>query len=197
MRHFKALSLIVLINLLLLPSQLLAAQEATFILNPSDGQYNQGDNFPVDLKFNSSESLTSIKSYLKFDPNIIQVEEIDVAESVFPFWWEKDVDGKNGTIKLQASAPSPGQTQGLIAKINFQAVGEGPAKITYEPPSLALEVNDQNILNLTASIGGQFNIVSTYLQQTNQWTIILIIVLVIAALVVVFLFLRKRPIKKK
>ena len=172
-----------------------AQEEATFTLSPSSGTYNLGDKFSVELKLDSSQPLTSVKSELSFDPSIVKVADIDSDSGVFTYWWEKFFDNEKGAIRLQASVPSPGQTEGLIAKINFEAVKAGQSTVSFNPSSLALKPNDEDIFNLTASVGANFSVFAPILKQSSfgLWITLLAIALV---LFVVFFVFKKRLVKK-
>ncbi|MFH1423816.1 MAG: cohesin domain-containing protein [Candidatus Nealsonbacteria bacterium] len=172
-----------------------AQEEAVFILSPDSGSYNLGDKFSVELKLDSSQPLTSLKSELSFDPSIVKVVDIDSESGVFTYWWEKFFDNEKGAIRLQASVPSPGQSVGPIATINFQAIKDGQSAVAFNSSSLALKPNDEDIFNLTASVGANFSVFSPMLKQSSSsfWVIALAIMLV---LFIVFFFFKKRLVKK-
>lgn len=181
--------------LFLMTGQAFAQKEAAFILSPDGGSYNLGDKFSVELKLNSSEPLTSVKSELSFDPSVVKVVDIDSDSGVFSYWWEKFFDNEAGIIRLQASVPSPGQTEGIIAKINFQAIKTGQSAVSFNPSSLALKPNDENIFNLTASVGAIFSVFGPTLKQSSSGPLITILVIALALFVAFFIF-KKKLVKK-
>ena len=195
MKNIKLLLFLIILIEFFLPNNLFAKEEAAFLLSPSSGNYNQGDVFSLELKFNSSEPVTSIKSYLNFNPSTIKVESIDTT-GVFTYWWENIFDNKTGKIKLQASAPAPGGKEGLIARINFKAINKGAAEISFESPSSALKSNDEDILNLTASIGARFSIDSTSSKPAMGLKNILLIISATLLAIIVFIFIQKKKLIK-
>jgi hypothetical protein len=134
--------------------------EAVFEFSPSNGTYNINTVFSVDLRTDSSVGITSVKAYLNFSTSSLQITSLDFTDSVFGSQWEKTFSNTTGKIQIQASAPFPGFTGagGLIVKINFQSTAVGVANITYDPTSLSLTSADQNVLNLSRSVGASFTL---------------------------------------
>lgn len=175
-----------------LSQTILAKEEASFFLSPSSGTYQVDEEFQVELKVNASEAITSLKAYLDFDPSVISVSKIETEDNIFPYWWEKE--SQAGKVQLQASSPSPGfkGENALVAKITFKAINNGTVKIGYNSESLALTLDDKNILNLDKSVQAEFNIEGTPLAPTSGSSIIpkipalVALVLLVAALAVIF-----------
>lgn len=195
MKNVKPLFFLIILTGFLLPNILFAENKAVLTLSPDSGNYNQGDKFSIELKLSSLELITSIKSYLKFDPETLKVESIDTT-GVFPYWWENVFENQTGKIQLQASTPPPGEKEGLIAKINFQAIKNGAADINFEPSSLALKANDEDILNLAASVGAEFTINPASPGSTTGSKNILLIIFGVLLAVIIFIFARKKKLIK-
>src|SRR3989344_6522618 len=64
--------------------------EAVFELSPSSGTFNS--NFSVNLMINASAGITSVKTYLNFNPSYVRVGSLDFTNSVFGAQWEKTFD---------------------------------------------------------------------------------------------------------
>ena len=144
--------------------------ESVFFLEPQNSALNVSDIVFVQLKVSTSEAITSTKAYLDFDSTKLSLVDIENTNSDFGTWWEPNFGqlaaeildmNANGKIRLQASTPFPGfnGNNGFIAKLAFQAIGEGTTSITYDPASLALKPDDSNILNLSNSTATSFTIV--------------------------------------
>jgi hypothetical protein len=195
MRNIKSLLILIILIGLFSPNNLFAKEEAVFLLSPNSGNYNQGDEFSINLKLNSSGPVTSIKSYLKFDPAAIKVENIDTT-GAFTYWWENIFDNKTGKIQLQASAAAPGIKEGLIAKINFQSIKNGTAEISFESTSLALKADDEDILNLAASVGAEFTIDPASPISIAGSKNILLIIFGVLLVVIIIVFIQKKKLIK-
>jgi hypothetical protein len=137
------------------------SNEALFYLSPGSGSFNGA--FSADLRINTSVAITSVKAYLNFPASVVSVSSIDTSGSAFGNLWESTFNNTTGKIQIQASLASPGYqgSTGLIARINFQAVAAGAASVTYDPASLALKIDDTNVLNLTSSQSANFTIDTT------------------------------------
>jgi hypothetical protein len=197
MKYLKTVLVLVVLISSFLPQKLFAQDNAIFLLSPASATYNEGDRFSVELQLNSPEAVTSVKSYLEFDSSKIKVESIDTAAGIFPYWWENSFDNETGKIQLQASLPSPGAKEGLIARINFQAVQGGQTPVTFDASSLALKPSDENILNLTASVGAQFSLVSPPLITTIKSNMLVsTLVGILILLIIYFVIVRKKRLIK-
>ena len=199
MKHFlKYFILLLFLSVSFLSSKILAHEETTFFLSPSSGEYQVNDTFSIELEINSIIGITSLKSYLNFDSSVISVSSIDTTDSVFSTWWENTFDNQEGKVQLQASTPFPGYTgsNGLIARISFRVVDSGTANINYDSSSLALKPDDENILDLTNSLGASFTIPSLE-STTESKTILTITFGVLLALIILFVIFKKRLIKVK
>ncbi|MCH7604544.1 hypothetical protein IID24_00910 [Patescibacteria group bacterium] len=136
--------------------------EAVFFLSPDTGNIFVNTIFSTELRFSTSEAITSIKAYLDFDPSLITVTAIATTGSVFSSVWEKEFDNTLGKVRFQASLPSPGfnGSDGIVISILFLAMAPGTATTTYDADSLVLKSNDEDILNLSRSTGGTLTISS-------------------------------------
>lgn len=130
---------------------------ATFSLSPASGTYGVNEEFNIDLKVQTEDSITSIRVYLNYDPSLLRVLEIQSNKDAFPYWWEEE--SVDGIVKLQASVPAPGfKGEETIANIRFEAVGSGSAQLAYDSSSLALNTQDENILDIPSSRQARFTL---------------------------------------
>ena len=119
---------------------------AAFSLSPVSGMYGVNEEFDVDLKIKAEEPITSFKAYLTFDPSLLSVTQIQGVTDNFPYWWEQE--SEDGVVKIQASASPPGfQGEGTIAKVRFKVIGAGSVQLAYDSSSLALNIQDENVLS--------------------------------------------------
>ncbi len=134
--------------------------EALFEILPANSAISLNGTFSVNLKISASAGVTSLKAYLDFPASLLQVQSINLTNSVFATPWENDFDNTAGKVKLQLSLPSPGfqGSNGLVATVNFRGVGAGNGSITYDASSLALKDNDENILNIANSVEGAITV---------------------------------------
>ena len=195
-KYFKSFLVLCLVfSGFIFPGIISAKEGANFFLSPSVGTYKVNEELQVELKFNTSKAVTSVKAYLNFDSSLLAATKIDTENSDFSSWWENTYTQENpvGQIKIQASSPSPGFTgeDGLIAKINFKVLKEGTVKISYDSSSLALLLNDENILNLDQSLQGEFKIEGVSFDALSSPIVQIFIVLVLIAVILGLIFREK------
>lgn len=137
----------------------LGVGEATFSLAPATGTYRSQEEFALELRLDTGKvSATSIKTYLTFDPKLLNVVKIETGKE-FPYWWESKVEG--GLVKLSASVSAPGVSgQISVAKIIFKGIRPGEAIVSYDANSIVLDAADKDILNLVSSAKGNFALVT-------------------------------------
>ena len=170
--------------------------KAFFSLTPGGNIYSEGETFPIHVKFQTDDPVTSFRLNLSYDSSLINVVNIDHGSSNFPYWWESSNRSKNaiGDISLQASIHAPGyQGNGDIATITFKAIESGRALIAYAADSLILDENDRNVLDLSNSNSASVLIgkSSSGYTFTQSPSIFILLALVIIVSVVVYLFRRK------
>ena len=163
---------------------------ATFSLSPASGMYGVGEEFDIDLNVQTEDSITSVRAYLNYDPSLLQVVEIQSNKDAFPYWWEQE--SMDGIIKLQASVPTPGfQGEETIANIKFEVMGVGSAQLAYDFSSLALNAQDENILDIPSSSEARFTLSGQTL-SFSSFPVIGIGLLVFFGLIAGALYFRKR-----
>ena len=163
---------------------------ATFSLSPTTGTYEVSEEFNIDLKVKAEDSVTSVRAYLTFDPSLLRVIEIQSNKDAFPYWWEEE--SVDGIIKLQASVPAPGfKGEETIASIRFKATGAGSAQLAYDLSSLALNAQDENILDISSSNQARFTL-SDQTISFSVFTMIGMVLIVFFGLIVGTFYLVKK-----
>jgi hypothetical protein len=162
MRNFHAkislpLLIFILAGALAVPMHATAQSSATLTLSPSGNNIQVNDAFSVDVQLNTQQPVTSVKTYVTYDPTQLYITSFETQNSEFPYWWEQSFrpETSMGRINIQVSSPTPG-VSGIgasIARINFRAIGMGAARLAYDSNSLALNSADQNILDVAGSSG--------------------------------------------
>ena len=144
--HKRIIVSLVCFSLLILAGGVWASRQTVFSVSPNSGNYKAGDNFQVELMIRAQEPVTSLKTDLLFDSDLLEVKNIDVNKETFPFWWETDIEA--GKIVFQASTPAPGfQGEAKVASLSFTAKKEGTVEILLDSSSLALTPGDKNIIS--------------------------------------------------
>ncbi len=124
---------------------------AYFYLSPEKGNYVVGDNFSIDIRFNTSKKfVNAAESILIFNPTKLKVLGIKKEDSLFNSWLPgTSFSNDKGVIVLRAGTIEKiSANNGLLASIIFKAISPGETTIYFKSGSL-LEANGQatNILN--------------------------------------------------
>ena len=170
-----------------------AASEANLYFVPSSGTYEKTDEFTVELKLNSQDSITSLKAYITYDPAVLSIESFQVNEAAFPFWLEKE--SVPGLLKLQASVPAPGfQGEQTIATLRLRTQGKfGDAVILVDPSSLVLNSGDEDVLRISSFSAARFVVGdASALSQAQVFLYVGLVVALILCAAVLFMMVRKR-----
>ncbi len=99
--------------------------KAFLFLSPGEGNYNVGDEFAIDVLVNTAGSnVVATAAYLSFNKDAMKVLSIDVSGSVFDMEAEKEINNKQGKIKITLGKPTPGvkDNAGRVATIRFKAL---------------------------------------------------------------------------
>jgi len=107
---------------------------ASLFLSPASGTYQAGSIFSLVVSVRSEQqAMNAAEAVLKFDPGIIRVTSVSKANSIFIFWpVEPAFSNTAGTVNFTGG--TTGQFRGAsgrILTINFQAVKEGTASISF------------------------------------------------------------------
>lgn len=138
---------------ILLPFSAVMAQDqsATLAVDAEKDSYEVGEEALIRLFLSSSQAATAFQANLSYDPELFTVVEVINNSEEFPHWFVKD-SVRPGAIELAAGSPAPGfQGEALLATVRFVVQQPGNASIAFEPSSVVLNSQDENILDLSSS----------------------------------------------
>lgn len=98
--------------------------KALLYLSPKEGNYNVGDEFPVDILLNSAGSdVVVAAAYLSYNKNQVEAVSIDLSDSIFEMVAEEKINNDDGKIKITLGRPTPGVNvyNGKVATVRFKA----------------------------------------------------------------------------
>ncbi len=98
---------------------------ASLYLSPKEGNYSVDDEFSVDVLINTEGSnVVASAAYLSYNKEKMEAVEINTTDSVFDMQAEKDINAKDGKIKITMGKPTPGirEHAGKVATIRFKAL---------------------------------------------------------------------------
>jgi hypothetical protein len=98
--------------------------KALLYLSPKEGNYNVDDEFSVDVLLNTvGSSVVVAAAYLSYNTSKLEVLAVDLSGSIFEFTAEKEINAKDGKIKITLGKPTPGVKvhNGKVATVNFRA----------------------------------------------------------------------------
>ncbi len=123
---------------LLLSPSLVFGSDAGLSLSPSDGSHRVGDTFSVDIVVSSSDDIDTGGAVLEFDSDLIRVQNVSDANSIFGMWPEEpDFSNVGGTIEFAGGTPRPFSGQnGNIITVTFRAVEAGSASVSFREGEL-------------------------------------------------------------
>jgi len=165
-----------------------ADSEGIFSLSPSSGSYTVSETFEIVVKMHSSEPVTSLKSYISFNPDLVSVSDLRANHGTFAYWWEEEITP--GMIKLQSSIPAPGfQGEAEVARFTVQAKQQGTADFAIDPSSLVLTSQDTNILQVQDSFQARFLLAANSASADNPLPSSFLFFAMIAASIMVIIML--------
>lgn len=132
------------------------SKTASFVI-PSKGQYKLGEAFPLKIEIAGIKTpINTVQADLGFDPRVVEVTEISTEDSFANIFIQKEINNKEGYVRLTGGLPNPGfsQIQGPFATVYFRGKTPGPVKIEFLHTSLVL-ANDgrgSNVLKDYAAV---------------------------------------------
>lgn len=120
---------IIFIILLFLP---LVSKGAVLYLEPSAGQYHQGDIFLIEIRLDSQgEIINTVKVDLSFPPEFLEVRDFSKGNSVLTLWPKEPAFSK-GVISFTGGVPGGyWGKDGLLAKIVVKAISMNPVELNF------------------------------------------------------------------
>lgn len=114
----------------------LAEGDAELVLKPSVAQVSKGQDFTVDvvLKNPSAQNVISVRSWLSYDPMVLDAVAIDTSASLFNLAapLEDNISAAEGKVKIGRSNISGGVTdvETKVATVQFKVKGAYAGKTT-------------------------------------------------------------------
>jgi hypothetical protein len=99
-------------------------------------------------------NVNAVGIYLKYDPNFLQLTNMDTTQSFCQFYPEKKFDNNLGTISLACGSPHPGISgKDTLLELEFIPRRIGSTRIWTDPNSqiLVSDGKGTNILNVPVS----------------------------------------------
>jgi len=105
---------------------------------PSSELVNQP--FKVDIQMDTAgQAANAVGVYLHFDPQRLQLLNIDTTQSFCQFYPEKKFDNDLGIVSLACGSPHPGVTgKNTVMTLEFLPTAVGATSITTDPKSKIL-----------------------------------------------------------
>jgi len=176
---FRVILLVISAFLLLMPFR---ADGATLYLEPSEGEFQKGDTFIVEVKIDTEkECINTVEVELKFSPEVLKAIDFSQGSSILTLWPKvPEINQASGLVSFAGGIPGgycgeipgdPGPSH-LLGRIVLQATQQGEAKLEFLDSSKVL-LNDG--LGTPAKLktqGAVFTILSEpfdYTQGKDEW----------------------------
>lgn len=148
-----------LASLALIPIAKVQASNASLYFSPDNGSYIAGDSFTIEVDVSSlDEAMNSASGEINFPTNIINVDSVTKAGSIFDLWVRDPVfSNSTGKITFTAVKFNPGYLgpKGSIFTITFRGVMAGTANVNFA--SGRVLANDGNGTAMDVVLGsGQY-----------------------------------------
>ncbi len=143
---------------------------ATLYFSPDTVNAGIGNNFTVDLKIDSQDTLVNaVQTTVKFPTGILKLLSFDKAGSAFNFWLKDPViSNSDGTVTFIAGTDKGVSGAAIqVLALNFSTIGAGTAQIAaVDANVVAADGNGTNVLSTikNANVGVGTNIISTAAQ---------------------------------
>lgn len=127
---------------------------ANFVI-PARGQYRLGELIPMKIEVTGMETpINAIQADITFNPERVQVLEIDTSESFAEIFLQKEINNELGFARLTGGLPNPGFTgeSGIFATVWLQGVQPGLVIVDFLPSSMVL-ANDSRGTNILQDFG--------------------------------------------
>ena len=116
-----------------------------------------GQTFNVELRVRSKANINAVGATLKFDPNLLEILNMNTEESFCSFYLDNSFDNIKGEVVLSCGKPNPG-FQGDSTIMTLQVRGK-----THGTTAFALQRNGSQIL---ANDGKGTDVLNDYPSQS-------------------------------
>jgi len=128
------------------------------LLFPQTITLNQPFTASIEV-YTNNQPVNATGLYLRFDPQKLQLLDLDTRQSFCQFYPEKKFDNHQGTVTLACGSPHPGFTgKNVILKLKFMPIAVGKTTVFVDPKSQLLLSNGQGTNILTDDYQHTFNI---------------------------------------
>src|SRR3989344_5724949 len=135
-------------------------EAAILYLNPSDGEYNSGDTFIINVRIDpEQECINAVQADLAFSKDSLEVQDISKGNSIISFWVkEPEFSNEAGSISFMGGMPGgycgrlpgdPGESN-LLGKLIFKVREVEPP---WEVQPLRIEFLDTSQVLLNDGLG--------------------------------------------
>lgn len=130
---------------------ILQRRQAEFVVKEKEFALGEKNSY-VDLNIRTpNQPINLVKAELEFDPDVIEVTEIDTSRSFATIFTHKTFSNERGKISIIGGLPNPGYVgeEGLLARIYFVPKELGASELKFQPSSqiLANDGEGTNILS--------------------------------------------------
>ncbi len=193
MRRIRILLLMVIASFLLMGVPgVLAAEQVSLYLKPSESAVKVGENLTVDIWLQAAnEQVNAVQSNLRYDPTLLDFLAVDSAGSAFSV--QAEANGGQGEVKIARGTLGTISGEQFIAKVTFKPIRNGTVAIDFTDKSKVIRPKDvKNVLQGTA--GGTYNlrIAGTSTKRWVVWGSGLLVSLILAVIAALWWFRRRR-----
>lgn len=135
--------ILAIIGFIALREQAAAPPSATILSGTPETVANRTITVPIEVD-TAGQTINVAEVYLKFDPNLIQVQSVSKDSSIFNIWIPNQpaFDNTKGEISFAAGLPNPGyKGKGKIGSVTLSAKTPVTTKLIFDMRTQAL-LND-------------------------------------------------------
>lgn len=150
-----SMSLVFVEGLLLSKILVIPSEKSVSFEIPSKRQYMVNEVFDFEIVLNGiKEPINVIQTDLKYDPDIVELLDIEIKDSFATIFIQKDINNQMGYARLTGGVTNPGfnQPRGHFATLKFIGKASGVGIIEYLPTSIIL-ANDGKGSNVLKNFG--------------------------------------------
>ena len=173
-------------------------ERTVFSITVGRESYAVGEEGVMIVSLSTQKLITAFQADLIYDPAMLEILGVESNMEAFPYWFAREAK-EGGRVKLAASVLPPGfQGSTSLAVITFKVKNSGVAEIAYDSSSAVLTAQDENILDLDASLPARIMIAPQsyrFLNGSVGWNGLAMVVagaIVLAGAIMIVVRKRKR-----
>lgn len=135
--------------------------ETEMFINPQSGVITLDEEFTVSVLVNSSIPVNAFSGQLNYNPEILEVNEIEYNTSIADLWVEEPwYSNGDGTIQFAGGTTALGgfTGEGTLLKISFTPIAIGKASLDLESARVFMHDGFGTEANLAESVDALFTI---------------------------------------